>query len=103
MEETIMSVDFLMACALHPDTWFAWVPEDIIAHVPLDVRVSVSCTPDKVWISADQAHAVLWSSAPVSIELDRSISNEMTKAILQKCLYASLTPNTPEDPDPQAA
>ncbi len=96
MEETEISVEFLMACALHPNTWFAWVPEEIISKIPLNQKVTISCTPDKVWIVADENQNIILSTEPTKILK----TNESTDLNVFKLLFAKLTEDKPNDSDP---
>jgi hypothetical protein len=102
MEETEISVDFLMTCALHPGTWFAWVPETIIDKVPLNTKVSISCTPDGVWIIADKEHNLLFSTEPTTIiKTDESVKGVNVLKLLFAALAKDTANEPPDDPPPQ--
>ena len=104
MEETEISTDFLMACALHPDTWFRWVPEEIVERVPklienlpLDKRVSISCMPNGIWVIADSEHNVLFSTSPVKILKDEKPAERLN---IFKMLFAAISKSEPDPQEP---
>jgi hypothetical protein len=85
----------LMCCALHPDTWNSWIPQEVLDKIPFDTRISISCTPNSIWIIANDKHEVLWSSEPVTI-IDDNIDVKNMLAML----YATVLP---VDNGPKAA
>lgn len=89
----MITVTMLLACTISPQAWLAWIPEEVLTKAPYDTRVKFSnyCG---TWMITNEAHELLWSSAPIEIHEDSGPAP--VKSF--KHLFAMLTPaNLPED------
>lgn len=97
MEETEVSIEFIKACALHPDTWSRWTPDEIIEKVPQDLpfdqKVMISALPNGVWVILDTHDNILFSSAPIKIIMEDEKSANRTD-ILTALLGVFITPKS---------
>lgn len=106
LEVMMITVDELMARAIHPNAWFFWIPEDIVEKIPHDQKVSVSCVEGN-WVIADTSYKVVYSDLPIEIIAP---TPEEVKLLDVLKLFAKVLPaigNNPfpktlEDPEPPA-
>ena len=106
LEVMMITVNELMDRAIHPNTWFSWIPEDIVERIPHDQKVSVSNVEGN-WVIADTSYKVIYSDLPIEIVAP---TPEEVKLLDVLKLFAKVLPaiaNNPttetlEDPEPPA-
>lgn len=94
---TTIRLDDLLASAIHPMAWQAWISEEILLKAGFGEKRMIS-NHNGLWIITDTDHKIIWSSEPVEIEEVTIVEEVKAQSVLN--LFAMLGVNKDFEEDP---